>query len=288
MQKDDMADSLKVRPAGEKAAIENGRRLVKEFNCQGCHILENRGGQIRETLADVALAPPNIKGEGAKVQSDWLFSFVNAPKTGEIRPWLKVRMPTFQLSDDQLNSLTHYFAALEKARYPFVGRVQTLEGKSRAAGAATFAQLKCAQCHPTSSDAFQKALQEGKTPADLAPILSAAHNRLRYDWINDWIKRPDEWLPGTRMPTNFPKIDDKSDKRISPLAAALDTPTFAGFKKDLIAIWGSEEEAKAYIGDPERVTRALRDHIWSLGNPTVADRTEPGAPKHSGASAGGS
>ncbi|MEO6323056.1 MAG: c-type cytochrome, partial [Thermoanaerobaculia bacterium] len=269
MQKDDMADSLKVHPAGDKAAIEAGRRLVKEFNCQGCHILEEKGGQIRETLADSALAPPNIRGEGAKVQSDWLFAFVNAPKTGEIRPWLKVRMPTFQFSDEQLNTLTHYFASLEKARYPFENNVTELDAKSRAAGASSFEAMKCFQCHPSSPEGFQKALQEGKQPADLAPILSAAHNRLRYDWINDWIKRPEEWMPGTRMPTNFPKEDDKSPKRSSVLAMAIDSPSYAEFKRQMIAIWGSEAEAKAFVADPDRVTKALRDHIWSLGNPNV-------------------
>ena len=35
---------------GDEAAIERGRRIVKNHNCQGCHILEDHGGQIRETL----------------------------------------------------------------------------------------------------------------------------------------------------------------------------------------------------------------------------------------------
>jgi len=267
-QKDDMSDALKSRPEGDKAAVEAGRRLVKEFNCQGCHILEDRGGQIRETLKDVGLAPPNIRGEGAKVQSDWLFSFVNAPKTGQIRPWLDARMPTFHFTEGQLNTLTRYFASLEKATYPFVSKVETVDARSTAAGAKTFEALKCAQCHPTSPEAFQAALAGGKTPADLAPILSRAHDRLRYDWIADWIKRPDEWMPGTRMPTNFPRVDEKSDKRVSPLALAIDTPAYADFKRTLVEIWGSEAEAKAFIGDPDRVTKALRDHVYTLGAPS--------------------
>ena len=282
MQRDDMADSLVVKAVGPHGAVEAGRRLVKDFNCQGCHILEDKGGGIRDAMTankiDLALAPPIIRGEGAKVQSDWLFSFLNSPRSGQIRPWLKVRMPTFEFSPDQLNALTSYFASLDKARYPFENRVQALDARSRAAGAKTFEALKCAQCHPTSQDAFQLALKAGKTPADLAPILAAAHTRLRYDWIADWIKRPEEWMPGTRMPTNFPKMDEgpgKPAKRISPLAPALDTPAFAGLKRDLVAIWGSEDEAKAYIGDPDRVTKALRDHIWSLGNDFL---TVPKAP----------
>jgi cytochrome c2 len=279
MQKDDMADVLLVKAAGDRGALEAGRRIVKDYNCQGCHILEDRGGQIRETLKDVALAPPNIRGEGAKVQSDWFFEFLHGPRTGQIRPWLKVRMPTFDFGTDQLNTLTRYFATLDKARYPFESRVFTVEDRSRAAGAKTFEALKCAQCHPTSPEAFQQALREGKTPADLAPMLSVAHTRLRYDWIADWIKRPEEWMPGTRMPTNFPKVDDEKqpDKRISPLAAALDMPPFAALKKDLVAIWGSEAEAKAYISDPDRVTKALRDHVWSLGNESLA-KTKPAKP----------
>jgi len=283
MQKDDMADALKVKVAGSHGAVEAGRRIVKDYNCQGCHILEDKGGQIREAMTankiDLALAPPIIRGEGAKVQSDWLFSFLNAPRSGQIRPWLKVRMPTFEFNPDQLNGLTSYFASLDKARYPFENRVETLDARSRAAGAKTFDALKCAQCHPTSQDAFALALRAGKTPADLAPILAAAHTRLRYEWIADWIKRPEEWMPGTRMPTNFPKMDDgpgKPEKRISPLAPALDAPALAGLKKDLVAIWGSEDEAKAYIGDPDRVTKALRDHVWSLGNDFL---TAPQAPK---------
>jgi cytochrome c2 len=269
MQKDDMSDALVARGAA-RAEVEAGRRIVKDYNCQGCHILEDKGGAIREAMTangiDLAMAPPIIRGEGAKVQSEWLFSFLHGPRTGQIRPWLQVRMPTFPFSTDQINALTAYFATEDKARYPFEDRVASLDPRSRAAGAATFTSLKCAQCHPTSQDAFAQALKEGKTPADLAPILAAAHTRLRYDWIADWIKRPDEWMPGTRMPTNFPKMDDKSGARMSPLAPALDTPAFAGLKKELVAIWGSEAEAKAYIGDPDRVTKALRDHVWSLGN----------------------
>ncbi len=268
MQRDDMSDALVAKGAA-RGLVEAGRRIVKDYNCQGCHVLEDKGGAIREAMTankiDLAMAPPIIRGEGAKVQSAWLFGFLHQPRTGQIRPWLKVRMPTFPFTPDQVNTIAAYFATQDKARFPFENRVESLDARSRAAGAATFTALKCAQCHPTSQEAFGQALREGKTPADLAPILAAAHERLRYDWIADWIKRPDEWMPGTRMPTNFPKMDDKSDARISPLAPALDTPAFQGLKKELVAIWGSEAEAKAYIGDPDRVTKALRDHVWSLG-----------------------
>src|SRR5258706_1937336 len=97
-QKDDMADALKARPQGDRAAVEAGRRLVKEINCQGCHILEDRGGQIPETLKDGGLAPPNIRGEGAQVQSHRPFSFLDAPQDRANRPLLHGPQTTFQPS----------------------------------------------------------------------------------------------------------------------------------------------------------------------------------------------
>ncbi|MCI0339902.1 MAG: c-type cytochrome [Planctomycetales bacterium] len=54
-------------------------------------------------------APPVLVGEGDKVQPKWLFGFLKAPEM--LRPWLKTRMPTFPLSDDQANALAEFFVA---------------------------------------------------------------------------------------------------------------------------------------------------------------------------------
>src|SRR6185503_5000032 len=96
-----------------QASVERGRRIVKNSNCQGCHVIEGFGGSYRSLVADPSLAPPIIQGEGAKVQSDWLFAFLKAPKTGQIRPWLEAHMPTFGFTADELNDLTRYFASLD-------------------------------------------------------------------------------------------------------------------------------------------------------------------------------
>ena len=52
--------------------------------------------------SDPTLAPPLLTPEGAKVQPDWLYAFLQAPIT--IRPWLDVRMPTFGLDDGRWNA----------------------------------------------------------------------------------------------------------------------------------------------------------------------------------------
>jgi mono/diheme cytochrome c family protein len=243
-----------------EAAIERGRRIVKDHNCQGCHVIEGFGGSFRSLVADASLAPPIIQGEGAKVQSDWLFGFLEAPKTGEIRPWLEVHMPTFGFTDDELNDLTLYFASLDRAQYPFLVAGGDGTAASWAAGKKVFELLKCAQCHPRSLEDMNR---PGVDRATLAPNLQMAAKRLRHDWIADWIRRPDEWMPGTRMPTNFPKGDD--GHRFSPLGQLFDAPSFAADRADFARILGGDGVAKQFLSSPEDVTRALGEYVWSIG-----------------------
>ena len=42
----------------------------------------------------------------------WLHDFLKSPST--IRPWLKLRMPTFSLNDDEIATVTKYFLALHR------------------------------------------------------------------------------------------------------------------------------------------------------------------------------
>ncbi len=261
LQKLNASSAAKKELNGEEAAIERGRRIVKDHNCQGCHVIEGFGGSIRSLAADPSLAPPIIQGEGAKVQSDWLFSFLKVPKTGEIRPWLEVHMPTFGFTDKDLNDLTRYFAFLDRATYPFLTPEYATEATRWAAGKKVFELLRCKQCHPRSE---QEMNAPGVDRASLAPNLQMASRRLRHDWINDWIRRPDEWMPGTRMPTNFPKAE--SGQRTSPLGALVDAPAFARDRTEFAQLLGGDEQAKTFLNDPDAVTRALRDYVWSIGS----------------------
>jgi cbb3-type cytochrome oxidase cytochrome c subunit len=259
-QKLNASASARKELNGEEASIERGRRIVKDHNCQGCHVLEGVGGSFRSIVADPSLAPPIIQGEGAKVQSGWLFSFLKAPKTGQIRPWLEVHMPTFGFTEPELNDLTRYFAALDRAQYPFLTEDHPADPQRWAAGRKLFEVFKCKQCHPRSLEEMNR---PGVDRASLAPNLQMAATRLRHDWINDWIRRPDEWMPGTRMPTNFPKGED--GKRTSPLRAMIDAPSFAADRAEFGKILGGDEVAKKFLSDPDAVTRALRDYVWSIG-----------------------
>ncbi|HEY3242148.1 MAG TPA: hypothetical protein VGM03_02260 [Phycisphaerae bacterium] len=99
--------------------IAAGRLLTRELNCVGCHQIENNIApmhqyitvtQAGEQVFDEVNAPPSLRGEGAKIQHNWLYSFLNSVEM--LRPWLKIRMPSFYLTHDESNKLVQYFAAL--------------------------------------------------------------------------------------------------------------------------------------------------------------------------------
>ncbi len=184
--------------------VEAGRRLTHyQYNCVGCHQLEEEGGYIKATLDDEGYAPPYLYPEGNKVQEPWLHDFLKGPTT--IRPWLNIRMPSFSLNDEEITVVTKYFLALHK---------KELEMKDYKAfqpsatyvtvGKKLFDDLQCLSCHYTGK------VPEGKTPADLAPNLALAKSRLKPDWIVDWIINPDVIQPGTKMPQYFPDLKEPS------------------------------------------------------------------------------
>lgn len=244
------------------AAMAEGRKLITRFNCQGCHLIEGQGHAIQQVIQDPAMLPPNLAAEGARVQADWLFAYLHDPSRERMRPWLTARMPTFGFTDDQANALVGYFAAREKQR-PFVSRPVAAHPRDLAVGKMVFDMFQCAKCHPSGP------VVAGGTAAtgDLAPSLLLAGERLRHDWVPSWVKNPQGWIPGTRMPSFFPEV--KPGEFMSPVAQALASPAYAAQKQQILQYFASEAEMNAYLADTDKVTAAIRDHIWRLAGATV-------------------
>ncbi len=210
----------------DEGFVERGRRLVRDANCRGCHVIGDQGGTIRAVKASqleaaatedvfgasdpaaaaaeaVALSPPLLYneesriGEGARVQSHWLHEFLRDP-SDKVRPWLEVRMPTFGFTELQLNTLTHYFASLDLVPYPFEPAAD-LDPRMVATGAVLFGSAECVKCHVVAGKL------PNQPPSNMAPDLARARARLRPEWIKSWLKDPQRIVPGTRMPQNFPE-----------------------------------------------------------------------------------
>jgi mono/diheme cytochrome c family protein len=217
----------KPNDPGQKHIVE-GERLIAKYNCTGCHQIEGKGGFIRTYYQEnLSLAPPILLGEGAKVQPDWLFSFLKGPVP--IRPWLKVRMPTFNFSDEETNTLVDYFTARARKDIPFVyvdaGAIPA-ENIAAAKQLMSVDYFNCFSCH-VQGDKNPEGPPEG-----WAPNLAMAKHRLNPDWIIQWIHDPQKVQPGTRMPSFYPGGPDD--------------------------IFG---------GDEEQQIRAIRDYLMVLGLP---------------------
>jgi cytochrome c2 len=246
--------------------IEEGRKRVSQHNCRACHVVDGRGRAIASTIADANFLPPDLTPEGARAQSPFLFNFLKDPTVMKIRPWLGVRMPTFHFTDQEANTLVTFFAEVGKGDQFDTTRGVTPSPQSVAIGKQVFTMLRCAQCHVTTPvNPENPPTPNTADTTSLAPNLTLARMRLRHDWISDWIRRPNEMIPGTRMPTNFPR-DAATGGFQSPLAMAIDSPQFAQFKATLLPLFGNnEKELKRSMSDVVALTDYLRDYIWSIG-----------------------
>jgi mono/diheme cytochrome c family protein len=202
------------RLGADERYVERGRRMVRNFNCQACHRIGEEGGTYQaivedqlessggDTLQASALTAPilyNEKsriGEGSRVHTDWLHGFLARPEN-EIRPWLELRMPSFEFGEDDRNAITRYFAAQDGVSYPYEPK-PTLDPALVAAGRDLFGRWQCVKCHVVAGKL------PNQEPANMAPDLAKVPQRLRASWLDRWLADPGSIAPGTRMPSNFP------------------------------------------------------------------------------------
>ena len=243
MVKDKVPLEMKERPDPD---ILEGRMLVAEKNCKGCHIIEGLGGDIRAVFKGEGgnlQWPPNLNTQGQKTQPDWLRSFLKDPGAIQPRWWIETRMPTFHFTEHQIAAIGKYFARLDKVDWGWIDTSIETTPQSLAAGKQLFEEGQCSKCHPTTVGSNASAERTG-----VAPNLTLAHDRLRPDWAARWITGPSLIDPTTRMPDFFKK-DEKTGKRM-PIVAEPGKPPMA-------------------VTDVDGQIRALRDYVFSLGGGRV-------------------
>jgi len=108
------------------ALIAEGRRVMAERNCTGCHEVEGNKPIIHQYMSlaqgggegfDPISAPPSLRGAGAKVQTSWLYGFLDSAEP--IRDWMSYRMPSFHLSRKDRGALARLLVGLsaEEAKW---------------------------------------------------------------------------------------------------------------------------------------------------------------------------
>ncbi len=220
-------------PGDARRDIQEGWWVVKKYNCMGCHqfipgqktILMGLP-QYRENQEQL---PPKLLTEGARVDPEWLRRFLSNPALSDtdtnrngVRPYLKVRMPTFSFSDNELRKLVRFFQALSQQPMPYIPeQVPVLTAKESDMARSLFSSTAapCLKCHATGDPAHDKIAT--------APNFLLAKERLKPDWAERWVLDPQAISPGTSMPSGLFRRENNHWVFAGPTP-----PSFQGYEKD--------------------------------------------------------
>jgi len=238
---DEVGENLIASNYVNDETVYEGRKLIKEYNCQGCHIIDGFGGQIAEYYSAPEYAPPNLNTQGAKVHPDWLFDFFKDPMI--IRPNLQVRMPSFNMTDEEWNAIIKAFQHRDNNSLAFESDFHVDKSTTKFKAGKKLHELgACNNCHFYGTEFPKQAAQTW------APNLALTKERLHPDWVIEWMRDPQGIMPGTKMPA--PYLPDK----------------------EILNLPGAESDWGKYVvqigGDQEAMLEGLRDYIYSIKGET--------------------
>ncbi len=190
-----------------KYLLPHVTRYEKELNPQA------KGSEALSWL------PPPLLGEGQKVQPDWLHNFLLEPYP--IRPAVVLRMPRFNMTADEATKLVGYFAAIDSANFPYEHSLRRSADHLAERDAEYRAKLEnepdaesgvrlehafknivinkeyCTKCHMVGD------FVPDQTDRAMGPNLGMVYQRLRPEYLRNWIANPKQFLPYTAMPVNI-------------------------------------------------------------------------------------
>ena len=234
-QENALPSDYQYKPGDARHDIQEGWWVVKKYNCMGCHqfipgqqtilmgMKRYQDPDWKEQL------PPKLLTEGARVDPEWLRRFLSNPSLSEtdtnrngVRPYLKVRMPTFSFSDNELRKLVRFFQALSQQPMPYIPeQVPVLTAKETEMARSLFSSTAapCLKCHATGDPQHDKIAT--------APNFLLAKERLKPDWVERWVLDPQAISPGTSMPSGLFRRENNQWVFAGPTP-----PSFQGYEKD--------------------------------------------------------
>lgn len=166
--------------------------------------------------------PPPLMGQGSKVQPGWLYDYLLAPYA--IRPASLMRMPQYHLPPVEAQALVDYFAARDRASFPYQAvdrrnreylqqaqaafarpaEAVAADARDRLDAAMRIVTDKnyCITCHIVG-DFDPQTSERAK-----GPNLAEVYQRFRPDYLRRWLADPVAVLPYTGMPAIVPYQDN--------------------------------------------------------------------------------
>jgi len=239
-------------PKGLTPQQEKGSNLISALHCNACHYIRpelEHGAGHGGGHGGVA---PNLANLGDKFRPGWLFEFLQKPHT--IRPWLKIRMPDFRLTEQETVALVQHISedmvgtgrpSLPSLKLSSAERKTFLEAGKKLMSAEYF---DCWGCH-------QKGEKKPEGPMESwAPDLEISSQRLRRDWIVQWLQDPQKLMSGTKMPTYFEATDSGPDE----ILGGDETKQIYAIAQYILSLSPPREKPSAYAAAKMRHPAATR------------------------------
>jgi mono/diheme cytochrome c family protein len=179
------------RPRAEFHPDGDAGQLYQRYRCYVCHTFKGYGGSLA----------PDLSYEGSRSRKEWLVQFLKNPQT--LRPALTVRMPVFNMSEQDATTLANYLSA--NLRKPDVNPAAVDEAAFTPQMADHGKQLfeskyQCQSCHTI-----------GSSGGYVGPSLNNVGNWLTPAWIEAWLHNPQALVPGAIEPRHSFSDDEVRD-----------------------------------------------------------------------------
>jgi mono/diheme cytochrome c family protein len=163
-------------------SVPGGRigALLQTYQCLQCHTIAGRGNS----------QGPDLTFEGSRVQKEWLIKYLQEPSP--LRPLLQARMPNVGMSKTEASLLAEYMTlALVDARIPSEPRplLPPTKREQRQGKRLFGRRYGCNACH-----------QLGGEGGRVGPDLTDVGKRLRPEWLQRYVQRPQDLVSDTLMP----------------------------------------------------------------------------------------
>jgi mono/diheme cytochrome c family protein len=171
------------RPADPIAA---GREVAAKYSCFGCHVLDDGNG---------GAVGPDLRVSAQKLFPEWVRAFLKSPREyGKIYPWRVYRMPDLRLSDEEVDVVTKYLAAMGKRQEGHVALPDPAKFPAGKLGEGQLIfMLRCTECHNLGNVIGTPLVKQQ------GPDLIRVARRVDYEWAKSWILNPKKIDPNTRM-----------------------------------------------------------------------------------------
>lgn len=194
-----------LKAGAAESPAEMVHRTLATLNCYACHKRGALGGvedarnayfeSQQKEMGDEGRLPPLITGVGDKLRPDWL-KHVLLNSADDRKNYMVTKMPKF--GGNNVGHLVEAFAAVDlkldplpAVQFPVPEYRVKADGRHLVGGQA----LSCIKCHdfgPHPSTGVR------------AVSLTTMHQRLRPEWVDRYLRDPQIYRPGTRMPAPWP------------------------------------------------------------------------------------